>query len=1090
MKTLILYGSAHTDGDCAALMNELISKICSEYEIVDCYSDNISPCTDCRFCRSFLQCSIDDDMQEIYDYLTECDNVVIISPVHYGELSAMMLKVSSRFQMYCSASIFRKETIPVKVKRGAVILAQGGSGGADKAYDTAKQVFFSLGITDVYPMICSDNTDRIPAKDDTKVFAEIDKLARWLVRDECVSQVCFSDSVVTRESSPQEKIDLFCSLFKGREDVYALRYQNITTGKSGYTPKCANRWRPGICNIKVKCPECRNRQFVKLGYKAIYDHLSGKDALCRDVVGIYPMLLDETVWFLAIDFDDGDWQKDISVVRKICDENGVPCSVERSRSGKGGHLWLFFESPISAAKARKLGSCLLTCAMNERHELKFSSYDRMLPNQDTMPKGGFGNLIALPLQKQAVKNGNSVFVDHDFLPYADQWAYLSQVKKLDEDSVDAIIQRLGADSELGTLYDENEQQKPWEQTVIETPDLQLPENIEIVSANMLYIPKANLPQKALARIKRLACFKNPEFYKAQAMRMSTYGKPRIICCAQENDEYIMLPRGCYESLEKLFSEQGCAITLTDKRCIGRKIDVEFNGELRQDQNEMVSKMMQHTDGVAAATTAFGKTVAAIGLIAERKVNTLILVHTQALMQQWKKELEKFLIINEKLPEEPVKRGRKKQRFVVGQLGGSKNSLSGIIDIAIMQSLISDSEVKPVVNNYGMVIVDECHHVSAVSFELILREIRSKYIYGLTATPQRSDGHQPIIFMQCGPIRYSADAKDYAAKHGFEHILIPRFTKFRTELSDEKPSITDVYRQLAESEYRNNLIVQDVIAAVQDGRTPIIISERMSQIETLYDMLKDCADNVIVLSGQGTAKSKKECLESVKNVPSSESLILLATGKYAGEGFDEPRLDTLFLALPISWDGKLSQYVGRLHRKYDGKSEVVIYDYVDINVHMLENMYKKRLRGYAKLGYAPKSVSNDGYKTIYTDDFENDLFRDISCAKHYVIVSSDYIPSGKQFSLIKALEQGKLNGAKAVVILKNSDNDYHHKTVALLSAHDIQSGVKNYLAHSFVMIDGKTVWYASDSLFGKSDDNCVIRVSDEVLAGELADSVLN
>ena len=408
----------------------------------------------------------------------------------------------------------------------------------------------------------------------------------------------------------------------------------------------------------------------------------------------------------------------------------------------------------------------------------------------------------------------------------------------------------------------------------------------------------------------------------------------------------------------------------------------------------------------------------------------------------------------------------------------------------MQSLISDSEVKPVVNIYGMVIVDECHHVSAVSFELVLREIRSKYVYGLTATPKRSDGHQPIIFMQCGPIRYSADAKDYAAKHGFEHILIPRFTKFRTELSDEKPSITDVYRQLAESEYRNNLIVQDVIAAVQDGRTPIIISERMSQIETLYDMLKDCADNVIVLSGQGTAKSKKECLESVRNVPSSESLILLATGKYAGEGFDEPRLDTLFLVLPISWDGKLSQYVGRLHRKYDGKSEVVIYDYVDINVHMLENMYKKRLRGYAKLGYAPKPVSNDGYKTIYTDDFENDLFRDISCAKHYIIVSSDYIPSGKQFSLIKALEQGKLNGAKAVVILKNSDNDYHHKTVALLSAHDIQSGVKNYLAHSFVMIDGKTVWYASDSLFGKSDDNCVIRVSDEVLAGELADSVLN
>lgn len=897
------------------------------------------------------------------------------------------------------------------------------------------------------------------------------------------------EPAVTMKSTPQEKITLFRSLFKGREDVYALRWHNTKTGKSGYSPVCANKWVQGVCGMpKVKCTNCKYRSFSSLTDKAIYAHLSGKDELCRDVIGIYPMLPDETTCFLAIDFDDGDWQEDITAVRDVCEDNSIPYAVERSRSGEGGHLWVFFEAPVSAVKARKLGSGLLTTAMKKRHEIKFTSYDRMFPNQDTMPSGGFGNLIALSLQKQAVKCGNSVFVDKAFKPYPDQWAYLSTLKKIDENTVDRLIEKLCSSNELGELFEEENSECPWELKLSDNSDSKFPDTVKAVLANMLYVPKEGISQSGMNKIKRLASFKNPEFYKAQAMRMSTYDKPRIISIADENERYIMLPRGCQESLEQLLAEHSSKLFTEDRRFGGRNIDVQFSGMLRPEQRQAINALTAYDNGVLAATTAFGKTVTAIGLIAKRRVNTLILVHTQALLQQWKAALEQFLIINEPLPEQPVKRGRKKKLSLVGQLGGAKNTLSGIVDIAVMQSLVNGDEVRPLINDYGMIIADECHHVSAVSFETVLRAAHAKYVYGLTATPKRSDGHQPIIFMQCGPIRYSANAKEYASKHGFKHILVPRFTKFRADTNDEKLTITDVYRQISESRYRNELIVDDVKTAVQNGRTPIIISERMTHINVLTEMLNDAADNVIILSGQGTSKAKKELLEKVHSIPKGQSLILLATGKYAGEGFDEPRLDTLFLAMPISWSGTLSQYVGRLHREYDGKTDVKIYDYIDINVHMLENMYKKRLRGYAALGYAPESKAGDEYKTIYTADHENDLYRDIASAERYVTTACSFISSRQLNLLINAADSCMQKGARFSFITRKSDNIYQKRLLHLLSAHSISAAIKNKLTHSFVVIDSKTVWYSSHELFSSSDDNCVLRIEDEVLAWELMDSI--
>ena len=1086
MKTLIFNGSPKHDGNTAALINILKNNLYGDIKQIDCYSINVSPCMDCGYCKAATQCTISDDMQEIYSYISDCDNIVIASPIFYSEITGKLLDLTSRFQMYYNARTLRGEILVSKPKKGVVILTAGGSSKPDKAYDTAKLILREINATDIYPLIGSFNTDKIPARDDRNAFDVISGAVHFLNNTQSIE----SNKGINRYSTPDEKIKLYRSLFKGRDDIYALRWYNTNTGKSGYSPTCSNKWRPGICNIaKVKCPSCPNKSSIALTDKAIYDHLSGKDEFCRDVIGLYPMMTDETVWFLAIDFDDNDWKSDVSTVKSVCYEYEIPAHVERSRSGEGAHLWIFFDEPITAVKARKLGSCLLTQAMNDRHELKFKSYDRMFPNQDTMPQGGYGNLIALPLQKQAVKKGNSVFVDDHFIPYPDQWNYLATVKKINNDMIDRLIQQIGENHELGELYTEKTN-APWEKQTFFDEKLNLPETIDVVSANVLFINKSGISQKALNRIKRLATFKNPDFYKSQAMRLPIYDKPRIISLSDEDDDYIMLPRGCYDDLCELAAQNGSSINIIDKRNFGRSIDVAFNGVLKHDQSDAVNEMVKHNCGVLAATTAFGKTVTAAAIIAEKRVNTLILVHTQALLSQWKRSLSDFLVINEIPSEVPKKRGRKREISVIGQIGGGKRTDTGIIDIAVIQSLIHDNEIDQIVKNYGMVIVDECHHVSAYSFESVLREVNSGYVYGLTATPKRSDGHQPIIFMQCGRIRYTANAKEYALKHSFEHILVPRFTKYRPDISDENLSITQLYKLISESTYRNKMIVDDVKEAIKQKRCPIVISERMSHLEMLYQMLAGSADHIYFLSGKGTAKTKRELLDTIRNVPNRESMVLLATGKYVGEGFDEPRLDTLFLASPISWSGTLSQYVGRLHREYDNKNSVIVYDYADIKVPVFEKMYKKRLKGYANLGYrlSCETDENDGYKTIYTEDFEDDMIRDISSAKRSVYLSVSYISSGKTKTIIRLAQASYLKGISFRIVIKKGNNAYYNKLISILAENNIDYTVKNNLTNSNVIVDGKTVWYSSGELFYNSEDECVLRISDELLASELIDNI--
>lgn len=741
---------------------------------------------------------------------------------------------------------------------------------------------------------------------------------------------------VCAASSAQEKIALFLSLFRGREDVCARRYYSLRTGKSGYVPLCKNEWEPGLCDKKAhRCPECPNRAFVPLTAQIVKAHLMGQDGYGRDVAGVYPMLEDDRTRLLAADFDETSWREDVSAFRETCAALGLTPAVERSRSGNGAHVWFFFSEPVSAAEARKLGSALLTRTMERRHELCFQSYDRLFPSQDTVPKGGFGNLIALPFQGQAQRDGNTLFVDERLVPYPDQWAYLASLPKITPEELAAYLGKLCAGGELGILLETGEP-KPWpekrKRRALARGDF--PAQARLMISDLLYVDKAGFSQKALNAVKRLAAFRNPEFYKKQAMRLRVYDTPRVFDCGWEDEGFLGIPRGCMDRLTELLESCGVPYALEDRREAGRPIAVSFRGELRPEQLSAAEALLARDTGVLSATTAFGKTVVGAYLIGQRKVSALILVHSSALLEQWKEALERFLDIQEPLPEQPKKRGRKKRLERVGQIGAGKRTRSGIIDVAIMQSLFEgkEKEVKPFVAEYGMVLCDECHHVAAFTFEKILRAAKAKYVYGLSATPVRQDGHQPIIFMQCGPVRYLVDAKSQADKRAFDHYVIPRFTRTRLPAARK---IQDAYAGIVQNDARNALLVSDTTELLREGRTPLILTERRDHAERLAGLLRCMAEHIFLLVGAGSQKEKREKLAALREAPPEESLVVIATGKYVGEGFDEPRLDTILLSMPISWKGTLAQYAGRLHRSYAGKQEVRIYDYVDLHVPVLE-----------------------------------------------------------------------------------------------------------------------------------------------------------
>lgn len=933
-------------------------------------------------------------------------------------------------------------------------------------------------------------------------------------------------NAINRFSSPEEKIALFKSLFSGRTDVFALRWHNEKSNKSGYSPVCKNKWLSGKCDLKkYSCAACPFKFSESLSDSRIYNHLAGKDLYCRDVIGIYPLLLDNCCNFLAFDFDSHKknfenteksddaandnsnsekWKNDVRAVCKTCGEYSIFHSVETSRSGNGAHLWIFFSEKIKAKTARQFGSLILQASMLKNHSISFESFDRMFPNQDEIPNGGYGNLIALPLQGRAVKEKHSVFTDEYFLPYDDQWKYLSSVQKLSEKEIIEISEQI--QKKLGFAVPACNEENPFENkkplsNSLKSKDTENEElsssdfsqKVKITLTNRIEIQKAGISEKALYILRRTAVFLNPEYYKNLRLHLPLYNIPRFIDCSKENTECLLLPRGLLDETLETLKSANAGYEIADKREGGTKIDLAFKAELYDEQKLALTEMLKNDTGILSAGTGFGKTVTAAALIARRKTNTLILVQTHALLEQWKKSVKTFL------------------DFAPGTIASGKDKSTGIVDIAIVKSLTENNSdrIKPRTHKYGMVIIDECHHVSAFSTENLASSFCAKYVYGLTATPIRRDGHQKIIFYQCGKILFSTSSKQMNKMQNFDHYFIPRFSNFHfkpdANTTDKNRSINSYYAELIKNETRNELIAEDVKNAVKNGRTPLVLSDRIEHLETLGKHLKNSAKNVILITGRGTSKQKKTQLEKLNSIPKEESLIVLATGKYAGEGFDQPRLDTLMLIFPFSWKGTLAQYCGRLHRNFAGKNDVQIYDYVDFRIPVFDRMYQNRLKGYRQLGY---SVKVDDEKSTgqqqnarskiysfaeYKTDFENDL----ACAKKSVTLFLPYLTKTQTQNFIHLVLKNISNGARVLVFTRRAATEENKKKQDALILQLENAGAKvekrNELSQKTAIIDEKILWYGSVNFLSapnfhtpspQENEECTIRIFSKSAAQEI------
>ena len=746
-------------------------------------------------------------------------------------------------------------------------------------------------------------------------------------------------------SPVNEKIALFRRLFRGRADVYPRRWES-KNGNAGYSPVCDNTWLPDICGKpKRECNSCKHRQLRPLTDKAIDSHLRGEETL-----GVYPLLQYDTCYFLAIDFDGEQWRDDARSVMQSCLQYDVPASLEISRSGNGAHIWIFFSEPVPARQARMLGTALISHTCATTRQLSLRSYDRFFPSQDTLPKGGFGNLIALPLQKIPRSRGNSLFVDMNFVPFADQWSYLDSVVLMTPDALHrAILQASSGRHPLDVAFtaDEDTDTPPWEKKnkapgPIAGP---LPSTLTLVLADQIFIDKNEITQSLQNRLVRLATFANPEFRKKQAMRLSVWNEPRLICCADNFPQHIGLPRGCLGSLVDMLESNGIVPVIDDRRTEGASLSIAFTGELRQDQHEAVDALLAQDIGVLHAVTAFGKTVAAIALIAQRSVSTLVVVHRTELLRQWQERMVQFLDI---------------QPGDIGIIGDGKHKPGGKIDIGLIQTLSLKQNLTELLDVYGQIIVDECHHVSAVSFEHVIKHARARYVVGLTATPQRQDGRHPIIFMQCGAIVHSVAKAEHAPvilQTWVRHIPAPAV--------QQEFTIQDVFRTLCENDSRNLRIAEDVLQAWNEGRKILLLTERITHLEKLRELLAIKGVPCLVLHGRLSRKQRMLVLEELKTMPDADARVILATGRLIGEGFDHSPLDTMVLAMPVSWKGTLQQYAGRLHREHADKADIRIYDYVETDNAQLNRMWKKRRAGYMAMGYQVFEINNDMLPGIFS-----------------------------------------------------------------------------------------------------------------------------
>lgn len=734
-------------------------------------------------------------------------------------------------------------------------------------------------------------------------------------------------------SSREDSVKIFMNYFKGRNDVYPyLSIDKNNPNIKYYIPACANEWKNGVCNKTMgkKCKNCQYRENKPISKETIYKHMYENYP-----IGIYPLLENDTCFFLSLDFDDKDSKKDIKsdvlAFASVCDKYEVPIAIERSRSGNGIHIWMFFDTNIKARTARKLGSLLLSKTM-EISNISISSFDRMFPNQDTLPKGGYGNLIALPFQNEPSKYGNTLFIDRNFILIKNQMQYLSSIHKLTEIEVFEKIKQLSNET-IDISHEIIDMQN--EVKLKSKNNIDYPKSIKVILKDMVYIDKANLDGVVKNSFRRLATFANPEFYKKQKLRMSVYNVPMVIDCSKEDEKYLNLPRGTYDYLESLCNVNNIEIISKDERFVGNKIEVKFNGSLKEEQQIAIDHMLKYDNGILCAPTGFGKTVIGCKLIAERKVNTLILVNKIQLLNQWKDRIKEFLDVKE-----------------VGEISSKKKNITNVIDVVSVKSLWNNGNVLDIAKNYGMIIIDECHHTAAYTFEQAINTGNAKYVYGISATPERENGHTPIIKMQCGDIRYKVDSLTFNKKLNIPMKVIAKKSRLNfTNQNIDNYELNEINDLIAKDIIRSENIIKDIKKEYDNGKNILVLTERLELMNYIYDKLSKYTNNIFKYYGGSGKKVLKSYMELNNQINENEdNKIIVATGSYIGEGFDDSKLDVLFLTMPISGQTRVTQYAGRLHRQDSNKKEILIYDYIDDNFSKTRNMFLKRKKTYEKLGY--------------------------------------------------------------------------------------------------------------------------------------------
>ncbi len=900
-------------------------------------------------------------------------------------------------------------------------------------------------------------------------------------------------------SSTSDKVAVYWEYFGGRRDVYARRVWNKNRAKVEYYPNCLNRWDKSKCLIgqtakSNPCFSCINKRYAYLSDETIKnDHFRNADVLGINAIGMYAMRPDNTCSFIAIDLDEGSFEEDAKAILIVAREAGFPMVAERSFSGKGIHLWLFFSSFIKAEKAREFAFLLLDNASIRFHSISFKSYDRVFPTQDSLSNGGLGNLILLPFVGSAVKRKCTIFLDDKLNPIKEQFAFLSSIPKCSESDVNAYI---NAQSALyGDFFNSEDVEFLWKRK-LPTLDVKDSKNEKLILhlGSGITISKTSVSKKMLLFLRRMASFSNVQYYK---LKNQYHGKAPLninstIECYVENNNVMWLPRAFQDPLTKSLDNARIRYEFKNHRVCSPQLNVSFLGKLRRRQLDALDALLQHENGILNAATGFGKTVVALALIARLKQRALIIVDSTQLLNQWKEQISKFLLIKDEVTPDRLKRNNKDG---VGILGNQKDSRTGLVDIAMVKTLcLKCEEWRPDwIDEYGVVIVDECHHVAAKTFKTVLENIRSKYVYGLSATAKRKDGDEKLIFAYCGQIVFQITPEQMARDNNIVQHLIPRFTM--AKLSSRRIMQMDALKELISNKSRNEMIISDIESAYSAGGRILVLSELVEHTATIGNMLEDQNIPNIVVTGQTTTRELRESMSKINQ--GIENLVIVATSRFMGEGIDIPYLNTLFLTTPSSFEGITTQQAGRIARKVEGKSDVYIYDYVDYNVDYFKNMYLKRMRTYNKLGYV---IDRDDYNKdfFYSSFYKQDRF--LPCVKTSIdnahssifIMTPIITLSAITKEIIDALKRAKLNGIHVEIYVDEPRSDYKNQfdsASKLLTQAELDFNIAKCIS-SCIVIDSEEIWFGDISLLAmnnkQTSDRYMMHFYDSKVASEIKD----